>query len=134
MIQNARSRLLIRKWSSYRNKNSFSMNFDNSIQIFFFFTKRPFLGSIKWPHFVNFCSFYCFYVVTMYTQTFICTVFLCVFPQLRRIVLKLKKNAGLEIRISKHKWKRKLCLNAIMQLWNERRGESNPFMQSSYMY
>ena len=41
---------------------------------------------------------------------------LCVFPQLRRIVLKFKKNAGIEIRISKHKWKRKLCLNAIMQL------------------
>ena len=40
------------------------MNFDNSIQFFFFFTKRPLLGSMKWPHFDDFGKIYCFYVVT----------------------------------------------------------------------
>ena len=53
VIQNARSCLLIRKWSSYRHKKffwfqviAFIMNFDNSIQKSFFFSKRPFLGSM----------------------------------------------------------------------------------------
>ena len=38
--------------------------FDNSTQKNFFFTKRPFLGSMKWPNFDDFGKIYYFYVVT----------------------------------------------------------------------